>query len=157
MSSLAGYKVIEHLSVREDTRSVKATNFDGALPVVIKTINNSSFSQPRIREQVRELIQRWSALHHPGLVQPNRAGFDHNHLFLVLPFIPAGNLEDRLHFGATSTLNIAQISTEMADVLEHIHTRGLVHGNLKPANLLFDDDGQIHISDFLVTPPGSGR
>jgi serine/threonine protein kinase len=156
MSSLAGYKVIDHLTVKEDNRTVKATTFDRALPVVIKTINNSSFSQPRTREQVRELIQRWSALHHPGLVQPNRAGFDHNHLFLVLPFIPAGNLEDRLHVGATSTLDIAQLSNDIADVLQHAHANGLVHGNIKPTNLLFDEEGQIHISDFLVTHPASG-
>jgi len=156
MSFLAGYKVIEHLAAKEDTRTVKAMAFGRAVPVVIKVFNKACFSQPRTQEQALEVARRWSALHHPGLVRPIRAGSDQNHLFLVLPFIPAGSLEDRLHIGATSTLDIAQLSTEIADVLEHAHAKGLVHGNLKPTNLLFDDDGQIHISDFLVTHPACG-
>ncbi|XP_052179689.1 probable LRR receptor-like serine/threonine-protein kinase At4g37250 [Diospyros lotus] len=73
---------------------------------------------------------------------------------LVMKFMPEGSLEGCLHSGKCSQLDIKrrlQIMIGVASGLEYLHERGLLHGDLKPSNVLLDEDMVAHLSDFGIT------
>ncbi|XP_052179692.1 LRR receptor-like serine/threonine-protein kinase SIK1 isoform X2 [Diospyros lotus] len=73
---------------------------------------------------------------------------------LVMKFMPQGSLEGCLHSGKCSQLDIKrrlQIMIGVASGLEYLHERGLLHGDLKPSNVLLDEGMVAHLSDFGIT------
>ncbi|KAI3705407.1 hypothetical protein L1987_75644 [Smallanthus sonchifolius] len=74
---------------------------------------------------------------------------------LVYEFMPNGSLHDWLHLGeSTSRFNLVQIINILVDVasaLDYIHNHcipSIVHGDIKPSNILLDDDMMAHVGDF---------
>ncbi|KAH7657218.1 Non-specific serine/threonine protein kinase protein, partial [Dioscorea alata] len=75
---------------------------------------------------------------------------------LVFDFMSNGSLEDRLHGGGESSNNLTlmqrlNIATDIADALEYLHHScepSIVHCDLKPSNILIDDEMGAHVGDF---------
>jgi len=69
--------------------------------------------------------------------------------FLVLEFLGGGSLRDMLDAG--TRLSVAQavaVGAQAAEGLAYAHARGFVHRDVKPANLLFDEEGRLRVADF---------
>lgn len=98
-----------------------------------------------------------AALDHPGLLTVYDFGFDGPRPFLVLQLASGGSLRDRLDTGDLTTDRVAEIGLGIADVLSYVHAEGIVHRDVKPANVLFDDDGECYLADFGVAGPSGGR
>ena len=98
-----------------------------------------------------------AALSHPGLLTLYDFGFDGPRPFLVLQLAAGGTLRDRLDTGALTTDRVAEIGIGIADVLSYVHAEGIVHRDVKPANVLFDDDGECYLADFGIAGPSGGR
>jgi len=157
MISLDGYKPIEQLRADEGRTVVRAESPDGTGPVAIKVLRLPWLSQPEARRSASETIERWRRIAHQGFVVPLRAGWSQDGLVLISPFIVAGSLEDRVREQTLSSLDVRQLAAEISDALRHAHARGLNHGNLKPSNILFDEEGHIHITDFFLGGPTEGN
>jgi serine/threonine protein kinase len=81
---------------------------------------------------------------HPHVV-PEQEGIP----YLVQVFISGGSLEDRIKAEGTMPLaETVRICTAVASGLDALHTEGLIHRDVKPANILLDDDGVPYIADF---------
>lgn len=150
MVSLKDYRPLGQLRGREGSAVMRAESPDGAGPVVIKVLRSPWLSRPDGRQLASETIERWRRIAHQGFVLPIRVGWSRDGLVLISPFIGAGSLEDRMRDQALSSLDIRQLAADISDALEHAHARGLTHGNVKPSNILFDEEGQIHITDFCL-------
>src|SRR4051794_41710938 len=71
--------------------------------------------------------------------------------FLVLEHLDGGSLRDLLDAGHRLTPSQAlQVGLEAARALDYAHRRGLVHRDVKPANLLFDEEGRVRIAHFRL-------
>jgi eukaryotic-like serine/threonine-protein kinase len=71
--------------------------------------------------------------------------------FIVMEYIPCGSLEDELkNKGAQPPGRVLQWLEQAARALDHAHLRGVVHRDVKPANLLLDKGGVVHVADFGV-------
>jgi serine/threonine-protein kinase len=90
-----------------------------------------------------------SALRHPSLVEVYDVSVERG--FLVMEYLPGGSLAQRL--GGGERLAAAQIRRMALDViggLEAAHHRGVVHRDVKPANIFFDARGTAKLGDFGV-------
>ncbi len=100
-------------------------------------------------DSTRNLIDEFkflSQLEHPNLIKVYDFGFDEESgAFFALEYAPNGNLGSRLPLGKEDFFAAA---SAICQALEFIHGRGVVHGDLKPANILVDADENCRLSDF---------
>ena len=89
-----------------------------------------------------------AALRHPNVLLVHDWG-DDGTAFLVTELLEGGSLKDLLGLGFRATpAQALQLGLEACRGLDHAHRRGLVHRDVKPANLLFDDDARLRVADF---------
>src|SRR5207237_6058150 len=89
-----------------------------------------------------------ASLHHPNVVAVYDWGEDETP-FMVLELLEGGSLRAALDAGARlSPAQAAAVGRQVAAALEYAHSRGLVHRDVKPANLLFDEHGTARVANF---------
>ena len=125
--------------------------------VAVKTISLSGQNPEEEREYRERFFHEAQAagrLLHPGIVTIFDTGEDpESHIaFIVMEFIPGESL-DRLLSDKNKKLPIdtaLQLSEELAEALDHAHGQGVVHRDMKPANILVTTDGHAKIADFGI-------
>ena len=92
-----------------------------------------------------------ASLNHPHVLRVFDWGEDTDGPYLVLEYLHGGSLRDVLDRGfRLSPSQAARLGAQAAQGLAYAHARGLVHRDVKPANLLFDEEGRVRIADFGV-------
>lgn len=92
-----------------------------------------------------------ASLSHPNICRLFDYGSEEGRPYMVFEHLPGGTLEDRLPAGRPlDNLETETIATEIAAGLAHAHERGLVHRDLKPTNIVFDEEGRAKITDFGI-------
>jgi serine/threonine protein kinase len=89
-------------------------------------------------------------LSHPALLTVFDMSFDGERPFLVLSLATGGTLRDRLDTGCLLPSRVAEIGATVAEALAYVHERGIVHRDVKPSNVLFDDQGDCYLADFGI-------
>lgn len=76
--------------------------------------------------------------------------------YIVMEYVPGGSLADRLREGVPPADETLRIAGQVAAALDHAHGRGVVHRDVKPANVLLGSDGSVRLADFGIACLGSG-
>ena len=101
----------------------------------------------RFRAEARSV----AALNHPHVLRVFDWGEGEDGPYLVLEYLEGGSLFDILASGRRlSAGQVARVGAQAADGLAYAHARGVVHRDVKPANILFDEDGRVRVADFGV-------
>jgi len=101
----------------------------------------------RFRAEARSV----AALNHPHVLRVFDWGEGEDGPYLVLEYLEGGSLLDILAAGRRlSAGQAARVGAQAADGLAYAHARGIVHRDVKPANILFDEDGRVRVADFGV-------
>lgn len=95
-----------------------------------------------------------SSLRHPALVAVLDQEVDDDRAVLVMELLPDGSLRDRLRLGPLAPAVVATVGADVAGALAHIHGRGVVHRDVKPANVLLQvgsgDEVRGKLTDFGI-------
>ncbi|HLX87565.1 MAG TPA: protein kinase [Acidimicrobiales bacterium] len=117
--------------------------------VAIKVLHPSLTGDGAFLRRFRAEAQAAASLGHPNILAVYDWGEDGRGPFLVLEFVGGGSLRDLLDSGQRLSLPQAlAVGAEAADGLAFAHARGFVHRDVKPANLLFGEEGRLRIADF---------
>lgn len=98
-----------------------------------------------------EFFLEASILHkssHPNVAQIMYACKDCNYIYLVSPFYKNGSLQDKIENDFLTSKEIIKFSIETLCGLNNIHSKGLCHFDIKPANILISDRNEALLSDF---------
>src|SRR5262249_6630458 len=87
-------------------------------------------------------------LKHHNFVQIYEVGSDDGLPFLALEYCAGGSLDDRLEESSLTPRESAELVAKLADAMDHAHRAGVIHRDLKPGNVLFDENGEPKITDF---------
>lgn len=97
--------------------------------------------------------RRAAKLRHPNVVQVLDVAQDTGHGYILMEHVPGGNLARRLQRGPLPTAAVAELGDDLLSALAACHGAGLVHGDVKPENLLLDARGRIKLTDFGAARP----
>lgn len=95
-------------------------------------------------------------LQHPNLVTVYDIGSHNGVYYLAAEYIPGGTLKERLAEGGLSVGQILDIATDIAQGLDFAHSKGFVHRDVKPGNVLFRADGRVVLADFGIAKAMDG-
>jgi hypothetical protein len=118
--------------------------------VVVKVPHARFLSEPGFRARFRREVSELVRLEHPHIVRILARGDEDGVPYFVLQYLGGGTLQDRLASGAQSPEVVATWLMPIARTLDFVHGRGVVHRDVKPGNILFDEQGHVFLSDFGV-------
>jgi len=135
----------------------KATQRSLDRTVALKVILDEIAEGADYRERFQREARLAASIDHPHVVSVYDVGEEENHLWLAMQWIDGRDLRDLIGtFGPRSPDRAVAITNQVASALDAVHAAGLVHRDVKPANVLVRDvDGEDHayLTDFGVAKP----
>jgi eukaryotic-like serine/threonine-protein kinase len=114
--------------------------------VAIKVVDGYSANLTMLYREI-EIMQ---ALEHEHIVRCLDAGQDGRYHYLCMPYLQGGTLEDKLNEGLPTLEEACIILEQLASALAYIHSLGLLHRDIKPVNILFDQANKLYLTDFGI-------
>ncbi len=133
--------------------------YDGFDPMIgrrvaLKTVRRDQLDRAEVEEilaRFKREAQAAGRLNHPNIVQIYEYGEDEGTAFIAMEFVEGRELKD--HFDAEERFPMAEISRIMGQLLEALdysHKNGVVHRDVKPANIILLKDGTVKVADFGI-------
>ena len=149
---VARYRVIELIGVGHTVEVYRAQDLTLQREVVIKVLRSQLAQHEDVRRAFREHIIRTATFRHPHVARVFDGGQQSGSIFMVGEYLGGGSLEDVLRSGAVlSVEETARLGRDVASALAYIHEQGLVHGELSPSKILFDESGHLRVSDVALS------
>ena len=145
---LEGYEILEEIARGGMGIVYRARQFQPPRQVAVKMLLPHQVSSAEMRERFRLEIRATAELEHPAILPVYQVG-EHTGLpFFVMKLATGGTLAER-HFQYDGKWReVAELMARLCDAVQFAHERGLLHRDLKPGNILFDDAGRAYVSDF---------
>jgi len=133
----------------------RAVQLDLGRPVALKLIAADRAADPDFRERFQRESRMAAAIDHPNVVPVHGAGEQDGQLYLVMRYVRGTDLHALIkREGPLAPERAAEIVAQVASALDAAHAAGLVHRDVKPANVLLAGSGReehAYLSDFGLT------
>ncbi|MBP2323000.1 serine/threonine protein kinase [Kibdelosporangium banguiense] len=140
------YRVVSQLGRGGTARVLRAWDERLDREVAVKIFQPHADPVGRLRfEDEAKLL---AGFDHPGLVKVYDSGCADGEPYLVLELINGPQLGRRIDLGPMPPDDVSRIGIGLAEALAYVHSRGVVHRDVKPGNVLLSSDGQPHLADF---------
>jgi len=133
--------------------------YDTVLKVerAVKVLHPALVTDPEFIERFKREAQLAAQLEHPHIVPVYDLGEDQGRFYLVMKYMPGGSLKDVLEKEERLDYERAvELTSQVADALDFAHKKDFIHRDVKPGNVLFDEDGRVCIADFGFAKALSG-
>jgi eukaryotic-like serine/threonine-protein kinase len=120
-------------------------------PVAVKVLSDTIASDPDFVARFRREARTAAGVSHPNLVGVYDYSEEGERPYLVMQFVPGENLASRLERG--EGVDCEKLARELLAALAHIHQAGILHRDVKPANLIVEPDGTAKLIDFGIALP----
>jgi hypothetical protein len=126
--------------------------FDETLerPVAVKVLDSDISRDPNALERFRREARTVAQLSHPHVVMVIDAGEDGGHPYIVFEHVSGETLKDRVRRGPLPIGEAVAYAIEIGRALDAAHERQLVHRDIKPQNVLIDEEGRAKVTDFGI-------
>jgi eukaryotic-like serine/threonine-protein kinase len=115
--------------------------------VAVKIVRSS---EPGLAQRLALEAKALARLKHPGLVRFLDAGVHRDQAYLVMELVEGPTLAARLRRGPLSPARTAVLGRTIAEALAFVHGRGIVHRDVKPANVLLGPGSRARLADFGI-------
>ncbi len=156
-TEIGGYRVVSIAGRGGMGVVYRAQQIDLDRPVALKLIASRLAHDEAFRERFVRESRATAAIDHPNVIPVYSAGEDGGRLFLAMRFVDGEDLRSRIRAnGPLSASEAAKLTSQIGSALDAAHERGLVHRDVKPANVLLDGD-HAYLTDFGLTKRVDGE
>lgn len=127
-------------------------------PVAVKVMRPQGSDDESFLERFRDEARGSASLHHPNIAAVFDYGEEHGTAYLVMELVPGRTLGDiiRDSDGGMPTDDVRSVLGQAALALSAAHEAGVVHRDVKPANIIVTPEGQAKLTDFGIARLGDG-
>ncbi len=117
--------------------------------VALKVWKGSEFQSETQIDRFRSEADLNRRLSHPHVARIFESGRDESGIYLVMEYLSGRTLAEHLaSSGPVGHEEFLEIARALCRALSHVHAAGIVHGDIKPSNLMFASDGRLKLTDF---------
>lgn len=142
-----GYGLLEELGGARGNVVYKAVYEPLQQMAAVKVFRGEACPRDEWEARLQRGGKLWSALSHPQVVAVQRAGWWDGSGYAAMDFLPQRSLAARIASGPLPVADALELAEQCAEIVGYLHRQGVVHGNLKPSNVLLAADGIPRISD----------
>ena len=145
---IAHYRIIQKLGaggmgevfLAEDTRLERK--------VAIKTLPAKSIDDEQARRRLFREARAAATLDHPNICAIHEVNEDGDCVFIVMQYVEGETLGEKLLASPLTTDEVLDIGIQVAEALSEAHSRGVIHRDIKPQNVIVTPRGQVKVLDF---------
>src|SRR5580658_3680123 len=116
--------------------------------VALKILPPEISADPERMQRFIQEAKLSSSLTHPNVACIYEIGQDRDYWFLAMEYVEGRTLSARIDEGPLTVQEIVQIGAQVADALDEAHSKGIIHRDIKPGNLMLTPRGHIKVLDF---------
>ena len=145
---LGAYRIVERLGVGGMGEVYRATDSRLTREVALKVMAPEMDSNADFRQRFAREAQAASRLNHPNIVTIYDVGQEHGVNFIAMEYIPGKTLAQSIPKGGMAPGRAARYAAQIAAALAKAHAAGVIHRDVKPANIMITEDGLVKVLDF---------
>ena len=119
--------------------------------VAIKVLPPDMTRDAQLVTRFQQEAKTAAKLDHPNIIPIYRVESEGGLVYIVMKYVSGKSLEDLLAKGPLPIPRVRHVLREAALALGHAHRRRIVHRDVKPANIMLDDDGRVILTDFGIS------
>ncbi|TNF34006.1 MAG: serine/threonine protein kinase [Gammaproteobacteria bacterium] len=152
--NIPGYTLISELGKGGMATVYLAVQQNFGRKVALKIMSPALNADPTFSERFLREARIVAGLSHPNIVQVYDVGEFDNYHYIAMEYHPGGDLQERIAKGL-SVEDSVRIIEQIALALDYAHSKGYIHRDVKPDNVLFREDGSAVLTDFGIAKPTS--
>jgi len=146
--SVHGYRIVSKIARGGSSVVYLAERESDKQQVVLKILASAGLDEILLQRFVQE-FDIISSIDHPNVVKIYDRGFSDRHAYIAMEYFPDGSLVEVIARGLSERQALSLLA-QAASALREVHSRGIVHRDIKPGNLMVRGDGSIVLADFGI-------
>lgn len=145
---LGVYRIISQVGKGGMATVYKAHQISMGRDVALKVLPKIHAQDPNFTERFIQEARTIAQLEHRNILPVYDFGEEDGVTFMAMRYLNSGTLQDILSLGELSFSNAVSLMRQICAGLDYAHRQGVIHRDVKPANVMVDNEGTVYITDF---------
>ncbi len=147
-TTISHYRIISKLGAGGMGEVYLAEDTQLDRKVAVKFLPPESVADEHAKKRLAREAKAAAKLDHPNICSIHEVGEADGHSFIVMQYVEGETLASRIHRKPTELKESLDIAVQVTDALAEAHSRGIIHRDIKPGNIMLTERGQVKVMDF---------